>query len=345
MITEDFRFEGFDADAYAKLVGLVGIGGARAASAYGGARLVVVRSHDSGSCAAFVTGRGPVPAPAASTPFELERSCKALGVEHAIVLDEGTVEEITERTAARVRYDAPFADQLLTLLNVARELEDEGKLVFWPRRTRLPIPSEAMLRRAFDLVLPDHHALVIALFAGHKLATGCVITRRLGAFDRMLGPDCLLDLVGPLAGDHRRDHRRILRSVGNALAPVHMGVFAQRETLEALLRSSDPGDWARAVAARELIISPAPGYVHLAVAADALHAAGKQAALALGGLDLSGVLGGYLGPVATAMRGQVAQLRSLTSVLGFNPLEVIRSRLRRSEASGAGPADSESADS
>lgn len=328
MISEDFRFEGFDADAYASLVALVGLGGARAAHAYGGARLIVVRAHDGVSCAAFVTGRGPVAAPPAGSPGELELSCRALGVSRAIVIEEGTVEELTERTAARVRYDAPFADQLLTLLSVARELEDEGKLLFWPRRTRLPIPSEAMLRRALDLVLPDDHALVIALFGGRRLATGCVITRRLGAFDRMLGPDCLHDLVGPLAGDHRRDHRHILRAVGGAIAPVHMGVFAQRETIESLLRSSAPGDWARAIASRELIVSPTPGYVHLAVAADALHAAGKQAALALGGLDLTS----YLGPMASAVRGQIAQLRSLTSLLGFNPLEVVRGWLR-----GTGP--------
>jgi hypothetical protein len=142
----------------------------------------------------------------------------------------------------------------------------------------------------------------------------------------MVGPDFLLEWAGPLAGDFRRDHRMLTRAVSAAMAPVHLGLFSQREAFQALLRSAEPGSWAAAVAMREIIIAPAAPYVHVALGADALRAAGKRTAQAFGGVDLTS----YLGPFAQLARQRVSRVSSLTGILGFNPLSALASRLRRS---------------
>jgi hypothetical protein len=144
----------------------------------------------------------------------------------------------------------------------------------------------------------------------------------------MVGPDFLIEWAGPLAGDFRRDHRALTRAVSTAMAPVHLGLFAQREAFQALLRSAEPGAWAQAVALREIIVSPAAPYVHVALGADALRAAGKRTAAAFGGVDLTS----YFAPIAALARQRIGRVSSLTNILGFNPLSTLASRLRRSAA-------------
>jgi hypothetical protein len=102
-------------------------------------------------------------------------------------------------------------------------------------------------------------------------------------------------------------------------------LFAQRERIDALLRNPTPGAWARAAMLREVIIDPAPSYVHVAVGADAARAAGHRARIWLGGLDLFGALA----PAAEFTREHVARVGSVTGILGWNPLHALATRLRR----------------
>ena len=82
---------------------------------------------------------------------------------------------------------------------------------------------------------------------------------------------------------------------------------------------------------RDIIIAPAAPYVHVALGADALRAAGKRTAQAFGGIDLAS----YVGPFAAIARQRVSRVSSLTNILGFNPLSALASRLRKcSEAAG-----------
>lgn len=330
MISEDFRFEGFDARDYLNLLSLfrrqdAGPGAETELldATPGRGTLVVVRDGD-GPCAALITGHGPV-APADCSGDDLGKICERLGVARAIVLHEGAVEELTERAAERLSFTADYASQWLALLSAARELESEGKLRFWPPRTNLPLPTANMLYRALDLLLPEDHVLLVAIWEGDALWTACALHRCGHEIDRIAGPELVRDWTGPLGGDYRRDQRAIRRAVEGALGPVHLGLFAQREAIEGLLRDPRPGAWARAVALREIIISPAPRYVHLAVGADAARAAGQRARDFLGGIDV----GAYFAPAALFARERVARIGSITHILGFNPLQALASRLRR----------------
>jgi hypothetical protein len=331
VISEDFRFEGFDTRDYLNLLSLFRgqeapppAQGATFDAAQARGMLVLVLDSDGAPCAALITGHGPV-APSDCSGDDLAGVCERLGVARAVVLHEGAIEELTERAAQRLSFTADYAAQWLTLLAVSRELEGEGKLRFWPPRTQLPLPTSNMLLRALDLLLPEDHVLLIALWEGDALWTACAVHRRGHEIDRVAGPELVLDWTGPLGGDYRRDQRAIRRAVERALGTVHLGLFAQREAIEGLLRDPRPGAWARAVALREIIISPAPPYVHLAVGADAARAAGQRAREWLGGIDV----GALFAPAALFAREHVARIGSITNILGFNPLQALAARLRR----------------
>jgi hypothetical protein len=330
MLSDDFRFEGFDTRGWLNLLSLFSRS-AELRSAEPGpdprrhGTFVLVTDSSGTPCAGFVTDRGPVGADVCRAPGTLQERCARLGVERAVVLQEGAIEELTERAAERLGLDADYAAQWLTLIEAARELEDEGKIELWPRRSRLPLPTPVMLRRALDLVLPDERVIVAALWEDQDLWTACAIQRREGAIVRVVGPELLLEWTGPLGGDFRRDHRTIQRAIARAMGPLHFGLFAERQVVEALLRDPSPGAWARAIALREVIISPAPPYVHFAVGADAARAAGHRARAWLFGLDVYG----YVAPAARFAREHVARIGSTTGILGFNPLQALAGRLRR----------------
>jgi hypothetical protein len=62
----------------------------------------------------------------------------------------------------------------------------------------------------------------------------------------------------------------------------------------------------------------------MAVGADAARAVGHQARSWFGGLDLFS----YIAPAAEFAREHVARVGSITSALGFNPLQALAARLR-----------------
>jgi hypothetical protein len=331
MISEDFRFEGFGTSDWLNLLSLFGARKPAAGVTPGEgaltrhATLVIVVDDDNAPCAAFITGRGAVELATSADVDDLDALCKHFSTEAAVLIQDGAIEELTERAAERIALEGDYAAQWLVLLQAARELEDEGKLRFYPSSSRLPLPTVGVLRRALDLLLPDDRALVFALWDGQAIWTAFAIHRHAGEIDHMVGPELISEWTGPLGGDYRRDQRAIRRAVARALGPVHIGVFAQRESVEALLRDASPGAWARAVTMRDVIISPAPPYVHMAVGADAARGFGRQARQWFGGLDLFS----YIGPAAEFAREHVARVGSVTNVLGFNPLQALATRLRR----------------
>lgn len=328
MIAADFRFEGFDAKAFARILSLFSAN--RPEDEQRAGMLVVVQSSSGVPCAAFVIGVGPVDVSdwdAAAGPQQLDALCARHGVRRAVLIEEGAIEELTEGAAAAMPYDESYEHQWLAIVRATRKLEDEGAILWWPRRSHLPIPTPAMLNRALDLVLPPNRTFVVAIWKDDALWTGFALERASSELCRVVGPDFLLDWAGPLAGDFRRDHRAITRAVSAAMSPVHLGVYAQREPLRALLRSAEPGAWARAVALRDMIIMPAAPYVHVALGADALRAAGKRTAEVFGGLDLASYVGPFAS-LASLARDRVSRVASLTQILGFNPLEALASRMR-----------------
>ena len=330
MLSSELRVTGFDSESWARLLSLFGGSVEHASAAQRGTLVVVVDEQDA-ACAAFVTQRGAVPIAEYTGRAELGPLCEKLGCPRAIVVRLGAIEELTERAVPRVLGSDNYAAQWLGLLSVARELEREGALYFWPERGKLPLPSPVVLARTIDTVLPDERALLAVLWEDSMPWTALLLRRRAGEIDLVAGPEFVLDVVGPLGGDYRRDHRAVSRAVSDAVAPVHIGIYAQRTRFERLLRNPQPGAWAKAVALRDIIIDPSPPYVHVALAADALRATTRKTSQYLGRLDFMS----YVHPAARYAREQIMHVASVTGLLGWNPLEVLASRLKSGERMNA----------
>lgn len=337
MLSSNLRVTGFDAATWGRFISLFE-SRKRARhhpddhrNSYGA--LVVVEDSSGAACAAFIGDRGPVDASDYRSREDLEALCMQHRVKRGIALRLGAMEELAERATAQMLRTDDYAGQWLALLGAARELEREGSVYFWPQpRNAVPLPTPQLLTRALDVVLPDERSFVAALWEESELWTALVLRRRGGQFDLIGGPELVLDMVGPLSGDYRRDHRAVSRAISSSIAPLQLGIYAQRRRFQRLLREAEPGAWAKAVALREVIIDPSPAYVHFAVGADALRATARKTGELLGGIDFIG----FLEPWTRYAREQVSAVASVTGMLGFNPLQVLARRLRANEEGLAG---------
>ncbi|MGE0785836.1 MAG: hypothetical protein AB7S26_09125 [Sandaracinaceae bacterium] len=344
MISDSLRFEGFDSRSWTNLISLFapnvltrieseeksgeGIEAEPDQKDRTIGSLVVVLDDRDRVLMAMHSVRGRVTGLEYAGVDSLEELAHRYAARRCVVLREGVMEEISERVAHRIERGDDYITQLLVVARAVREMSEAGLLVTWPRALAdVPIPTAPMVRRALDTILPDEHAMALVVWNAGAPWTGAVLRRRAGAIDLLAGPDLIGRWTGPLGGDWRRDHRVISDAVGRAVAPVHLGVYAERSTLRALLRSTDPGAWAQAVAVRDVIVHPTPAYVAVALGADAFRAAAKSSARWLGGIDAFA----QLAPVATYVRGQLAHVASINATLGFDPLKLLAASLRRAE--------------
>ncbi|MDH5492626.1 MAG: hypothetical protein OEY14_11805 [Myxococcales bacterium] len=338
MISAELRFEGYDARSWTNLISLFAPGirervqrGALSSDApeVGGREdfrregiLVVVVDAEDRVLSALHTARGRV----RGLHLEaLPQLAERYGAKRCVVLREGMMEELSERVGLRLRRDDDYATQWLVVLRCIRELEEAGQLRVHPAPLRaLPVPSPLTLRRALDLVLPDEKAAVAVLWERGRIWTSAALRRRSGSLDLMAGPDLLSRWTGPLGGDFRRDYLVVSDAVARAVAPLHVGIFAEAHIIRDLLRSPDPGAWAAAVAVRDVIVHPMPAYLAVALGADVANAVARTSAQMLGGLDPLGLLA----PLTSYLRSRINEVSSVSSALGFNPLHALARALR-----------------
>ncbi|HEX7476271.1 MAG TPA: hypothetical protein VF331_00550 [Polyangiales bacterium] len=326
MLSRDLRFTGFSSSSWIQLLALLGVDLEPHNDSQPVARgfVVVVENADGSPCAAFHSLNGSFVPDGYNGRADLPELCSRQLARRGVIVRRGAIEELTERAAPRVLGEDDYVAQWLALLGTLREIEREGLIEFWPARTPLPLPSANMVTRALDIVLPDDHSFLAVVWDGTEICTALVVRRHASEIDLIAGAELIMDVTGPLGGDYRRDHRALRRAVSEAIAPVHIGVFAQRDHLMQLLRDPRPGAWTKAVAVRDVIIDPAPAYVNVALAADMVRASARKASEWLGGFDF---LAG-LEPIARAVRDQVSQVSSVSALLGWNPLQLLAQKLR-----------------
>jgi hypothetical protein len=262
-------------------------------------------------------------------PRPLSELAAAHEASWALAAHQGALEEVMERFGARARRGDDLLAQALKLAGVVREMMHEGAIEFWPRRLRgLPMPNEGMVRRALDSLCPDPHALVLGLFKDGELWTAFAARRRGAGFDVIAGPEELRHDMGLLSGDWRRDYRHLARAVEERYAPLAFGCFAEVDTFRELQVDARPGAWGRAVAVRDMVLSPIPSAVGLALGVDGARYAFQGVRVLtsrLGGM-------GFLDPMLARVRdrlGSAAGDKDVSGTLGFDPLAALRALLKR----------------
>jgi hypothetical protein len=241
----------------------------------------------------------------------------------------GTLDDVMEEFGARTRRHDDLLAQSLKLITIFREKIVAGEMEFWPQRlSGVPVPTEVMVRRSFDTVCEDGKAILLALFKDGELYT-CLCARRRGfGFDLIAGAEDLRLEMGLVSGDWRRDARYLARAAEKLYAPLSFGCFAEFDRFRELQVDPEPGAWGRAVAVRDIMVSPTPAAVGIALGIDGARYAVEGLRTFTNRVDKFGLLD----PLLAGMRKRVSTVlgdQDLSLVLGFSPMDVLRLLLRR----------------
>jgi hypothetical protein len=237
---------------------------------------------------AIASGRGVLPPQevAELDAGDLAATATAQCVDRIVALAPGALRAFAAHVQARVPASHDVPAQWLALGEALRDVAREGKLRVWPEPTGGAAPIPPVVIPSLDMVLPRERTLLVAAWDGSDVAAAVALRRGAVGLERLVGPDSILSWSGPLSGELPRDHRTMERAVSAMLGPVHLGIFAQSRTLADLVRRPEPGAWARAIALREVLVRPAPPFVHAGVFVDAARAAAQWAGKRLATLEL-----------------------------------------------------------
>jgi hypothetical protein len=331
MLTADLRFEGWTHESWSRFLALWKPSAPperEAERAHGG--LFVL--HEAGVIRKLLHTRRGRLSPGEPFPKQgPERTAllPALAEKHdaswVFAAERYALEEVMERFGARLRRSDDLTSQTLTLVAIIQQMTAEGLLDRWPRRLHgVPPPTETVVHRTLDSICPDGKAVMLGLFEDGELHTAAILRRKGKGFDVFAGPAEITPHVGPLSGDWRRDSMYLARTVEETYAPLGFGVFAELDTFRKLQRDAKPGDWGRAVAIRDVSVSPMPPAIALALGVDGARFAAEK----IGKLPAVRRFEPLFALVRDTI-GDAAGDSDLAQVLGFDPLEALRTLLSR----------------
>ena len=331
MLTADVRFEGWKTEDWSRFLHLWKPRASREEDESTRPRGGIIAVHEGGRMLKLlhtVKGRldlpGALPIPDGRAP--LGELAAAHHASWALSIHRGALEEVMERFGARARRGDDLTQQSLLLVSIVRGMILEGAIESWPRRLRgVPIPTVPMVERTMDALCSDGHAITLGMFKEEELWTSFVMRRRGRNFDVIAGPDELRPAMGHLSGDWRRDYRHLVRAVEDRYGPLAFGCFAEVDRFRELQIDGRPGAWGKAVAVRDVIVSPVPTAVGIALGVDV-------SLYALEGLRGLTSRIGLVEPVVQSLRkrlGSATSDREVSGALGFEPMTVLRALLRR----------------
>lgn len=317
MLTPDVRIEGFDAADWKALGELLGeIGRPSPGAPRGGVILLI----DGGRVVKLLsTTRGRLDPSVAAAEGSLEALALAHHAAWAIRVDRSSLAELGDRFAWKLVRQDHFLGQILKLLSVVRELAEEGAVETYPRRVRaLRVPSEKMITRVVDAVVPVGKTFLVGAFDGGEVVTSVALHRGNGGFDRIVGPSEVRRDIGLTSADWTRNVPGLGRAVELSVGPLAIGAFAQMTTWRHLLGDPRPGAWAAAVLASELLFHPVAPAIAIPLGVDAGRAAVAVAR------DLAARFGDVL--LGTSPFGrELGRFRDRDH--GFDPLALLRELL------------------
>jgi hypothetical protein len=268
MLTKDVRFEGWTTEDWGRLIALWKSPPENASSGARGGLLVM---HSGGRVRKMLhTQRGRLEKEGETWPAPLADLAAKHGARWVLAAPTGGLEKIAERFGARSRREDDLSSQVRLLLEIVRELVVSGVIEIWPNRIdRFALPTQPLLEKTFEAIYPPGHLIFIALFDEGELFTSLALERQKGGISRIIGPDDLRPRLSFLSGDFRRDYRYALAAVEDTLGPVAFGCFSELSIFRELQAERSWGAWLKALAVRDVIVTPTKGSLAAPLAADA----------------------------------------------------------------------------
>jgi hypothetical protein len=322
MFSADVQVLDFTAQDWLRLPDLFRQPGVVVPVASGGGILAVRQDDRIVKVVSTVRGRLSPPWAGHATAEELAREHQG---SFALVLSTVALEQLGDRFARRMARGQSFHEHVEAFVGGMRELEREGQLELWPSPfSEWPIPTERAFASALDLICPDGKSVLVGAFDAGELYTALCLHRRGGAFDIVMGPDRLRRDMGLLSGDFLRDYRYLGAAAEARIGPIAVGCYAELDTFRYLASVSEPGAWATAVAARDVVLTPVTPGLAVPLGVDAGRAA---LVFAKGLAERFGVLGGLRGTGTfgpTLSRAYSYVQSDVQRYLGFDPWRVLR---------------------
>lgn len=330
VLTVDLRFEGYSTESWSRLLSLFKPRAALPEAEATRPRGLVICIHDGERIRKLFHSRsGRIDPRGMTWPVPLAELAAEVRASWAISARTGALEELMERFGARLRQSHDLTEQTLLLVTVVREMMAEGLIERWPKRLHgVPQPQATMVDRTLDTICADGRSILLGVFDSGELWTSLTMRRRGRGFDVLAGPEGLRPMMGLLSGDWRRDYRHLVRAVEELYAPVSFGVFAEAKRFRELLTDSEPGAWGGAVALREIIVSPTPPGVRLALGLDGARYAFEGIRAVSGRIEALRALDPLFAGVRRRI-GSVVGDRDVSSLLGFDPMAALRALLAR----------------
>jgi hypothetical protein len=269
MFAKDVRFEGFAAEDWARLLALWKRKPSEAAADARRGGLLVI--HGAGRIRKLLhTSLGRLDKDAEMWPTPLPVLAAKHGARWVMAAPAGGLEQLAERWGARVGPADDLSLQMRKLLDILRELSAEGLFELWPNHLdRFTLPPWPLFENTLEAIFPEEHVALLALFHEGELWTSLAVERQGWGIRRIVGPDELRPELSFLSGDFRRDYRFALAAAQRKLGPVAFGVFSDLSTFRHLQNEKSWAAWLRAVAVRDVILTPPKGSLATPLAADA----------------------------------------------------------------------------
>jgi hypothetical protein len=273
-------------------------------------------------------GRGSVTPPpplTGTSERELTAYATKLGVGAVVVIDRRLIGELSAEIEAALKPDQDGAAQALIAWRSVKQRAGKGLWTSPSLLELLPAPSHEAIQRTFDLLVPDHTALVAYVIEDdrQRVHSSIIAVKDHGDVARAATHRAIADLVSEstLARDWQKGYKRVLDAVEERFAKPSIALFIERATLMRIVTS--PSDQlARELNAKRVVIDPAPAWLLGLLGGAAVAAMAGRAASALASMlpqatrDRASALAHRAG---AAMKESGAHPFAL---LGFDPLEL-----------------------
>lgn len=250
---------------------------------------------------------------------------KDLGVGAVIAIERGVIAALSAEIESALRLDQDLMAQGLVALRALKRHAGTGVWTEPPLLELLPAPSFDPIQRTFDLLIPDHSAMVAYVIDDDRarIHASIIAVKDGGDVTRAATHRAIADLVpeASFARDWQKQTKRVLQAVEERFAKPSLALFLERQTLLDIV--TGPSDQlARELNAKRVVIDPAPAWLLGLLGGAAVAAMAGRAANALASMLPQSARDRAS---AIANRARDAMMDSGAhpfALLGFDPIEL-----------------------
>jgi hypothetical protein len=248
-----------------------------------------------------------------------------LGVHGVVVIRNDLLATLSRAIEPQLSLSQDLVEQGLLAMRVIKPLIGRSLWTSPSVIELLPTPSYDAMQRTFDLLIPNHSAMLAYVFENDRsrVHASMIVCKQDGHLMRGTTHRAVQDLVSEssLARDWATGYKRLLSAVEERIAKPSVGVFLSRDAWQRVLVG--PADQlGREISNKTIIIDPAPTWLLGLLGGATVAAVAGRGARALASFLPSAARDRAS---AFAARAQSAMKESGAhpfSMLGFDPIEL-----------------------